>query len=144
MDLPTSSVRVATGATNATIVATPPEPDGAETMIAGLETVTLPDFGSTVVATPTVVVVTSGTTVLVVSDCTTVVVGDKVVEVVVVVVEVVVVVAAAAAKELSDCAYPIRSVMTRTPTVSPGSTPDTVTTSFVRLIEPRLTERKYV
>ena len=95
----------------------------------------------------TVVVVTSGTTVLVVSDCTTVVVGDNVVVVVVVVVVVevvVVVVAAAAIKELLDCECPIRSVRTKTPTVSPGSTPVTVTTSLVRLIEPRLTARKYV
>lgn len=81
------------------------------------------------------VVETSGATELVVVDCTTVVVGDKVV---------VVVVAAAAVRELSDCAYPIRSVITSTPTVSPGSTPVTVTTSLVRLIEPRLTARKYV
>jgi hypothetical protein len=57
VDLPISSTRVTTGATNATIVATPPEPDGAETMIVGLDSATLPDFGATVVETPAIVVV---------------------------------------------------------------------------------------
>ena len=57
LDLPTSNTRVAPGAMKATTVAMPPVPDGAETMTVGLDTVTLPDFGSTVVATPAIVVV---------------------------------------------------------------------------------------
>jgi hypothetical protein len=120
----------------------PPVPDGVETMTIGFAPAEATDAGAVVVAGPltTTVVLDSCGTVL-----ATVVVGDKVVVVVVVVVEVVVVVVAAAAvNELLDCECPLRSVRTKTPTVSPGSTPVTVTTSFVRLIEPRLTERKYV
>ena len=141
-----SRTRVATGAVKATIVAMPPVPDGTETMTIGFAPAEATDAGAVVVAGPltTTVVLDSCGTVL-----ATVVVGDKVVVVVVVVVEVVVVVvvvgvAAAAVNELLDCECPLRSVRTKTPTVSPGSTPVTVTTSFVRLIEPRLTERKYV
>ena len=142
MDLPTSSVRVATGAMKATTVARPPVPDGAETMTVGIAPAVATDAGDVVVPGPitvTVVLDSCGTVLA------TVVVGDNVVVVVVVVVEVVVVVVAAAAvNELLDCECPLRSVRTKTPTVSPGSTPVTVTTSLVRLIEPRLTERKYV
>ena len=137
-----SRTRVATGAVKATIVAMPPVPDGTETMTIGFAPAEATDAGAVVVAGPltaTVVLDSCGTVLA------TVVVGDKVVVVVVVVVEVVVVVVAAAAvNELLDCECPLRSVRTKTPTVSPGSTPVTVTTSFVRLIEPRLTERKYV
>ena len=144
MDLPTSSVRVATGAMKATTVARPPVPDGAETMTVGIAPAVATDAGDVVVPGPitvTVVLDSCGTVLA------TVVVGDNVVVVVVVVVVVevvVVVVAAAAVNELLDCECPLRSVRTKTPTVSPGSTPVTVTTSLVRLIEPRLTARKYV
>lgn len=141
MDLPTSSVRVATGAMKATTVARPPVPDGAETMTVGIAPAVATDAGDVVVPGPitvTVVLDSCGTVLA------TVVVGDNVVVVVVVVEVVVVVVAAAAVNELLDCECPLRSVRTKTPTVSPGSTPVTVTTSLVRLIEPRLTERKYV
>jgi hypothetical protein len=125
----------------ATTVARPPVPDGAETMTVGIAPAVATDAGDVVVPGPTTVTVVldSCGTVL-----ATVVVGDNVVVVVVVVEVVVVVVAAAAVNELLDCECPLRSVRTKTPTVSPGSTPVTVTTSLVRLIEPRLTERKYV
>ena len=133
MDLPTFNRRTVAGAVKATIVAIPPVPDGAESMTVGFAPAVATDAGAVVVVGPltaTVVLDSFGTSLATV--------------VVVVVVVDVVVVAAAAVKELSDCAYPVRSVRTRTPTVSPGSTPATVTTSLVRLIEPRLTERKYV
>jgi hypothetical protein len=125
----------------ATTVARPPVPDGAETMTVGIAPAVATDAGDVVVPGPitvTVVLDSCGTVLA------TVVVGDNVVVVVVVVEVVVVVVAAAAVNELLDCECPLRSVRTKTPTVSPGSTPVTVTTSLVRLIEPRLTERKYV